>query len=122
MRSGRSRLRSPRAAASRSARTESGWKVGKVFFHDKLAYQFDLQPEPGHKRPAFVNLQQYHLEEALLYRLAALGHRVRWKNKAVGIEPGRDAAAVEIDTPHGRYRIESTLRIAVHAPAVRCAT
>ena len=35
------------------------WKVGKVFFRDKLAYQFDLLPEPGHKRPAFVNLQQY---------------------------------------------------------------
>ena len=88
------------------------WKVGKVFFHDKLAYQFDLQPEPGHKRPAFVNLQQYHLEEALVDRLAALGHRVRWKNKAVGIEPGKDGAAVEIDTPHGRYRIEADYVIA----------
>ena len=80
------------------------WKVGKVFFHDKLAYQFDLQPEPGYKRPAFVNLQQYHLEEALVDRLAALGHRVRWKNKAVGIEPGKDGAAVEIDTPHAGLR------------------
>ena len=88
------------------------WKVGKVFFHDKLAYQFDLQPEPGHKRPAFVNLQQYYLEEALVDRLAALGHRVRWKNKAVGIEPGKDGAAVEIDTPHGRYRIEADYVIA----------
>jgi 3-(3-hydroxy-phenyl)propionate hydroxylase len=47
------------------------WKVGKVFFHDELAYQFDLLPEPGHKRPAFVNLQQYHLEECLVARLAA---------------------------------------------------
>ena len=71
------------------------WQVGKVFFHDKLAYQFDLLTEPGHKRPAFVNLQQYHLEEALVDRLAALGHRVRWKNKAVGIEPGKDGAALD---------------------------
>jgi 3-(3-hydroxy-phenyl)propionate hydroxylase len=88
------------------------WQVGKVFFHDKLAYQFDLLPEPGHKRPAFVNLQQYHLEEALVDRLAALGHQVRWKNKAVGIESGGDGAAVAIDTPHGRYRIESDYVIA----------
>jgi 3-(3-hydroxy-phenyl)propionate hydroxylase len=53
------------------------WKVGKVFFHDELAYQFDLLPEPGHKRPAFVNLQQYHLEECMVERLEALDHAVR---------------------------------------------
>ncbi|HJW52348.1 MAG TPA: FAD-dependent oxidoreductase, partial [Burkholderiaceae bacterium] len=88
------------------------WKVGKVFFRNKLAYQFDLQPEPGHKRPAFVNLQQYYLEETLVDRLAALGHQVRWKNNAVGIEPGKDGATLEIDTPHGRYRIEADYVIA----------
>ena len=88
------------------------WKVGKVFFRDKLAYQFDLQPEAGHKRPAFVNLQQYYLEETLVDRLAALGHQVRWNHKAVGIEPGKDGAVLEIDTPHGRYRIEADYVIA----------
>ncbi len=62
-----------------------GWKVGKVFFRDKLAYQFDLLPEPGHKRPAFVNLQQYLLEEIMVERLTALGCTVRWKNKAIGM-------------------------------------
>ena len=35
-----------------------GWNVGKVFHGDKLAYQFDLLPEPGHHRPAFVNSVQ----------------------------------------------------------------
>jgi 3-(3-hydroxy-phenyl)propionate hydroxylase len=88
------------------------WKVGKVFFHDKLAYQFDLLPEPGHKRPAFVNLQQYHLEEALVDRLAELGHRVRWRNKAVGIEQGADSARLDIETPEGRYGIEADYVIA----------
>src|SRR5688572_5285726 len=28
------------------------WNVGKVFFHDDLAYSFDLLPESGHRRPA----------------------------------------------------------------------
>jgi 3-(3-hydroxy-phenyl)propionate hydroxylase len=42
-----------------------GWNVGKVFFRDELVYRFDLLPEPGHRRPAFVNLQQYWLEEHL---------------------------------------------------------
>jgi 3-(3-hydroxy-phenyl)propionate hydroxylase len=88
------------------------WKVGKVFFHDELAYQFDLLPEPGHKRPAFVNLQQYHLEEALVDRLAALGHAVRWKNRAVGIAPRDDGVRVEVETPDGRYDIDADYVIA----------
>jgi 3-(3-hydroxy-phenyl)propionate hydroxylase len=88
------------------------WKVGKVYFHNKLAYQFDLLPEPGHKRPAFVNLQQYHLEETLVDRLAEVGHRVRWRNKAVGIQPRADGVRIEIETPDGRYRIEAEYVIA----------
>ena len=35
------------------------WKVGKVFFKDAPIYHFDLLPEQGHERPAFINLQQY---------------------------------------------------------------
>jgi 3-(3-hydroxy-phenyl)propionate hydroxylase len=31
-------------------------------------YAFDLLPEDGHKYPAFVNLQQYYVEEYLLDR------------------------------------------------------
>jgi 3-(3-hydroxy-phenyl)propionate hydroxylase len=88
------------------------WKVGKVYFHDRLAYQFDLLPEPGHKRPAFVNLQQYHLEEALIGRLAALGHAVRWRNKAVGIWQDANGARLTVETPDGRYDIEADYVIA----------
>jgi 3-(3-hydroxy-phenyl)propionate hydroxylase len=88
------------------------WNVGKVFFHEHLAYQFDLLPEPGHKRPAFVNLQQYHLEECMVERLSALGGSVRWKNKAVGIEPGTDGVRVDVETPDGRYAIRAEYVIA----------
>jgi 3-(3-hydroxy-phenyl)propionate hydroxylase len=34
------------------------WNVGRVFFGDAEVYRFDLQPEPGHERPAFIILQQ----------------------------------------------------------------
>jgi 3-(3-hydroxy-phenyl)propionate hydroxylase len=37
------------------------WNVGKVFARDRIIYEFNLLPEAGHKRPAFINLQQYHL-------------------------------------------------------------
>ena len=88
------------------------WNVGKVFFRDKLAYQFDLLPEPGHKRPAFVNLQQYLLEEIMVERLRALGGSVRWKNKAIGVAQRVDGARVEVETPDGRYAIEADYVIA----------
>jgi 3-(3-hydroxy-phenyl)propionate hydroxylase len=88
------------------------WQVGKVFFHDQLAYQFDLLPEPGHKRPAFVNLQQYHLEEALVQRLADLGHSVRWRNRAIGLAQDADGPRLDIETPDGVYLIEADVVIA----------
>ena len=31
------------------------WKLGKVFQGEDLLYAFDLLPEDGHKRPAFIN-------------------------------------------------------------------
>ncbi len=37
------------------------WDTGKVFFAEREIYDFALLIEEGHKRPAFVNLQQYHL-------------------------------------------------------------
>ena len=38
---------------------------GKVFFDERKVYDFNLLPEDGHKRPAFINLQQYYLELGL---------------------------------------------------------
>ncbi len=48
------------------------WNVGKVFFKDQQLYAFDLLPEPGHERPAFINLQQYYAEAYLAVRAAEL--------------------------------------------------
>ena len=70
------------------------WKVGKVFQRDALLYRFDLLPEDGHKMPAFINLQQYYLEQFLCERAAELGAiDIRWRNKVSGIEPRNDGAS-----------------------------
>ncbi|HEY5309414.1 MAG TPA: FAD-dependent oxidoreductase, partial [Casimicrobiaceae bacterium] len=62
------------------------WNVGKVFHGDELTYQFDLLPEPGHHRPAFVNLQQYYFEEYLVRRADALAAaEIRWKHRVVDV-------------------------------------
>src|SRR5512140_1609414 len=63
------------------------WSVGKVFHRDRLVYQFDLLPEPGHHRPAFVNLQQYHVEECLVQRASALPQvDLRWRHRVTHVE------------------------------------
>jgi 3-(3-hydroxy-phenyl)propionate hydroxylase len=84
------------------------WKVGKVFFKDAPIYRFDLLPEPGHERPAFINLQQYYVEGYLAEHAAALPLiEMRWKNKVTGIERQGDGVTLTIDTPNGPYRIDA---------------
>src|SRR5579864_198891 len=89
------------------------WKVGKVFFGDRLVYAFDLLPETGHRRPAFVNLQQYYVE-GLLYdhALAQPNLELRWKHKVVGVEPSADCAIVTVETPDGTYRLRCDYLVA----------
>jgi 3-(3-hydroxy-phenyl)propionate hydroxylase len=80
------------------------WKTGKIFFKDELVYAFDLLPETGHHRPAFVNLQQYYFEEYLVDRLAELpSAEIRWQHKVVEVAPKVDGAVLRIATPDGEY-------------------
>ncbi len=46
------------------------WSVGKIFHGASQLYQFNLLPEEGHKRPAFINLQQFYAEAYLVDRVA----------------------------------------------------
>lgn len=80
------------------------WHVGKIFFRDQLVNQFDLLPEVGHKIPAFINLQQYYLEEYMVDRINELDSvEVRWKNKVVSVEQDDAIVRVTVDTPDGEY-------------------
>ena len=84
------------------------WSVGKVFFKDEALYRFDLTPEPGHCRPAFINLQQYYVEGFLAERAQALENlEIRWKNRVAGLRQTAAAVELEIDTPDGRYRLRA---------------
>lgn len=82
------------------------WQVGKVFFKDELVTSFDLLPEEGHEQPAFINLQQYYLEEYMVDRTNELDNvDIRWKNKVTGVDNNGDIVTVTIDTPDGPYQI-----------------
>lgn len=89
------------------------WNVGKVFFKDKEVWRFDLLPETGHRRPAFINLQQYYCE-GYLYEQAE-SHpliELRWKHKAVSVNALPDGVELTIETPDGPYALRADWLIA----------
>ncbi len=83
------------------------WSVGRTFVREEEVYRFNLVPDAGHHRPGMINLQQYHLEEALVARAVELGADLRWKHKVVGVQPLADGACVTVDTPEGSFTIEA---------------
>jgi 3-(3-hydroxy-phenyl)propionate hydroxylase len=85
------------------------WKIGRLFHGAEEVWSFDLLPEAGHKNPAFVNLQQYHVERYLVERCGDFPDFIdlRWNNNVVGIAQSVAHAALDIETPDGAYRLRA---------------
>ncbi len=82
------------------------WNVGKVFFRDELIYTFNLLPENGHRRPAFINLQQYYVEAFLLERAQNLANlEIRWKNRVKDLVREPACVSLTVETPRGPYKL-----------------
>lgn len=89
------------------------WQVGKVFHRSELAYQFDLLPQAHHRMPAMINLQQYHLEEALVAACEAQPLiSLNWKHKLVALEQGAEGIALQVETPDGRFELQADYLLA----------
>jgi 3-(3-hydroxy-phenyl)propionate hydroxylase len=90
------------------------WKVGRLFHRDKEVYAFDLLPEDGHKMPAFINLQQYYVEQYLVERCADFPGLIdlRWKNKLAALDRCADGVRATLETPDGTYTLEADYLLA----------
>jgi 3-(3-hydroxy-phenyl)propionate hydroxylase len=89
------------------------WSVGRIFHGPSELYQFNLLPEPGHKRPAFINLQQFHAESYLVDRVLDLpAICLRWRNKVTAMENRNDGVVLTIETPDGPYRLSAQYVVA----------
>ena len=89
------------------------WQRGRVQHGDRLVWEFDLLPDAGHRMPAFVNLQQYLLEEALIARARELpGVDLRWSSRLIGLTAEGDHVALRVDTPEGPYNLECAWLVA----------
>lgn len=89
------------------------WDVGRLFYRDQEVYSFDLLPEEGHAHPAFINLQQYYVEQYLIDHLKTLPcAEMRWLNRVVGLEANDDCVRLSVQTPDGHYSIEGDYVVA----------
>ncbi|MEM8774612.1 MAG: FAD-dependent oxidoreductase [Pseudomonadota bacterium] len=93
------------------------WNLGRVFARDDEIFNFNLLAEDGHRRPAFINLQQYYLEEALVSRLRALQAEgapvdLRGGNRVDELNASNTQVTLSIDTLDGPYSVTTDWLIA----------
>jgi 3-(3-hydroxy-phenyl)propionate hydroxylase len=90
------------------------WKIGRNFHGENQVYAFDLLPEPGHKYPAFINLQQYYVEQYLAERAQDFPDLIelRFLNKVTGHTDHGDHVTLDITTPDGDYTLEADYYLA----------
>jgi len=104
----------------------ASWNLGKVFLQDRMLYEFDLLPESGHQRPAFVNIQQFHVERFLidaLARRAATPKKnmesersqsidLRWSNRVTDVQQRDDRVELTVQSRDGVYNLSCDWLIA----------
>jgi 3-(3-hydroxy-phenyl)propionate hydroxylase len=93
------------------------WNVGKVFHGDERVFEFNLQPEDGHKAPAFINLQQPYFEKYLVDEIRVAQSdgapiEIRGRNGVTGVTPRVDHVVLDINTPDGPYQLEADWLVA----------
>ncbi|MCW5748039.1 MAG: FAD-dependent monooxygenase, partial [Alphaproteobacteria bacterium] len=89
------------------------WDTGEVYLGERQVYRFNLQPEPGQRFPAFINLQQYYCEQFLIEHCREVaGIDLRFRNKVTGVRPANDHVAVDVETPDGRYALRAQWLVA----------
>jgi 3-(3-hydroxy-phenyl)propionate hydroxylase len=93
------------------------WNVGKVFHGEDRVFEFNLQPEAGHKYPAFINLQQPYFEKFLVDEIRVAQAEgapieIRGRNSVADVQPRGDHVTLTVETLDGPYQIEADWLIA----------
>jgi 3-(3-hydroxy-phenyl)propionate hydroxylase len=86
------------------------WEKGKVFWKDlpEPIYEFDLLPVKAQKNPAFVNIQQYYVEDYLVDEISRHPSiEIRWGHRVAGIRQSKDAAVLSVSAPDADYEVSA---------------
>ena len=82
------------------------WNLGRVYFGEEQVYEFNLLPEQDHKVPAFINLQQYYMEEYMVKRCMQMPQiELRWLHNVTRVETDNAGAEITVSTRDGDYRL-----------------
>ena len=85
------------------------WSVGKTLAGDEVVYEFDLTAQQALNlscQPPFINLQQFYLEWFLVEQIVEQEvAELRWQSRVVGVQQFDDHVELNIETPHGHYKI-----------------
>ncbi|MEM7710845.1 MAG: FAD-dependent monooxygenase [Pseudomonadota bacterium] len=95
------------------------WTVGRLFHGAEEVYAFDLLPEAGHKYPAFVNLQQYYVEQYLIDRAGDFRDLIdlRFRSSVAGHLDHGDHVALRVEDAGGGYDLKADYLIACDGAA-----
>lgn len=91
------------------------WNTGKLFWKDSREpiYQFDLLPDRNKKNPAFINLQQYYVEDFLIDALEQMDNvDLRWGHKVQNLEINHNIVSLGIRTDEGNYKLTTDYLLA----------
>lgn len=91
------------------------WNTGKVFYGDdrEPLFSFDLLPDRSQCFPAFINLQQYYVEECLVDVVEATPlAELRWQSRVSSVQSHGDHVDIGVQTPEGEYRLTAEYLIA----------
>lgn len=84
------------------------WNVGKVFFRNQEVWSFNLRPEEGHQRPAFINLQQYYCEGYLYEAVCAQPLiELRSGHKVLNVVNQAEGVHLDVETQQSNYTLEA---------------
>jgi len=90
------------------------WKIGRLFNRAEAVDRFDLLPDAGHKMPAFINLQQYHVEAHLISRCEELAETltILWRHRVIAHDDAGDRVSLAVATPDGEITLAARFLVA----------
>ncbi|MDC3067846.1 FAD-dependent monooxygenase [Paracoccaceae bacterium] len=90
------------------------WETGRLFNRDEEVFSFNLLPDKGQKFPAFINLQQYYVEEYLIERCMELKDYIdlRFSSEVVDHKQNKENVEITVRCPEGKYLLRSYYMVA----------
>ena len=90
------------------------WETGRLFNGDEEVFSFNLLPDKGQKFPAFINLQQYYVEEYLIEKCFELKDYIdlRFSNEVIDHIQNTGNVNITVSCPEGDYELKTRYMVA----------